>query len=196
MSTFRSLVVGALLLGIPAVGSAQMYTEDFNAPGAAWESGWLGQNSNLRNFYCGTTPNCEDRGNQPQGLWPTQNVGNTRILVNFLPAFGASITNFGIDIGSFTAVTFSVYDMNNTSIFFASVPTLASFVNGTSFSVASTNGVSGFSIDGSNVGGNNWIDNVTVNANLSQVPEPASIALLGAGLAVVGAVARRKRSKV
>ena len=192
IASIRSLFVGAVLLGAPAVVSAQVLVENFNAPGAAWESGWLGLNSNLRNYYCGFTPNCTDRGNQPQALWPTAISGNM-VSVLFTPTFGATITNFGLDIGSFTQVSFSVYDMNNTVIFFSAVPQLDSYTASTPFSVSSTNGVSGFSIDGNAVEGNNWIDNVTVDIT-STVPEPSSVALMGAGLAAVIVAARRRKN--
>lgn len=191
MSKFRSLLVGALLLGAPAIASAQVLIEDFNAPGAAWESGWLGQNSDLRNYFCGFSTNCTERGNAPTQLWPTAQLDNKSIKVQFLPLFGAGITQFGIDITSFVQVSLSVYDMSNTVLFTGSVPKLG-WSSPTSFSVSSTNGVSGFSLDGVvNVGGNNYIDNVTVN--IATVPEPSSVGLMGAGLAAVIVAARRRK---
>ena len=91
-SGFRHVAVAALLLAMPAVSSAQL-VEDFNAPGAAWESGWLGLNSDLGNYYCSGARGCTTRGNAPTALWAW---GNPQIVVNFNPTFGATIAYFAV----------------------------------------------------------------------------------------------------
>lgn len=179
----------ALLLVTPRTGSAQ-FLEDFNAPGDAWESGWLGLNSDLMNFYCGGSRGCTNRGNAPTALWAW---GNPKIVVNFNPTFGATISTFSVDVGNFTTTNLVIYDMANNIIYNQPVATNNSLNGGPTYSVNSANGVSRFEFSSSSASGNLNIDNVAVD--VVSTPEPASFLLFGTGLLALAAVRRRKVGK-
>ena len=81
-----------VLLAVALPVAAGTLTEDFNAPFPAWQSGWLGVNSNLVNDYVAEdgSPNTF-RGNNPDRLWVadslTYHAGN--VIISFLPSFAA-----------------------------------------------------------------------------------------------------------
>ena len=190
----KILLIGAILLGCVSAVHATTYLEDFNAPFPAWESGWLGTNSNLTNYYVTSSGTAHDfRGNNPDGLW----IGGQQIIFN--SSFGASLTSFSIDIAGYTPVALKVKDSLGNVILNQDVAlTFGAFTNPgvySSYSVQSTTGISEFDFIGDFVLGNTSIDNVQVtDGGGNPVPEPATMLLFGAGIAGLAAVGRRKRS--
>jgi len=175
--------------------SATVLTEDFNAPFPNWESGWLGTNSNLQNVY-GVGAG---RGNNPDGLWVSDGNNNDNIAhITFNTAFGSTISNFSIDVTSWVQpAVFTAFDKDGNTLISAAITSYGGALsNPGSYQTivfSSLNGVSGFDITGGQIEGNTGIDNVVVNAGATrQVPEPAALALLGIGLAGLGATRRRK----
>jgi hypothetical protein len=180
---------------------ALVYLEDFEAAFPAWESGWLGLNSNLTNYY-GVGA---DRGNNPDGLWIEDGDGihGTNSTIVFNPSFGSTLTGFGIDVAGWTPARLQVFDMSNVLL----LDTQIALTQGAwsdpgvyaHYSTTSDNGISKFAFVGTSGGqveGNTGIDNVTVSDGLQEregvVPEPASMILWGIGLA---GAALRKRSR-
>ncbi len=166
--------------------AATTYVEDFNDPFPQWESGWLGQKSNLQNYY-GVGAG---RGNNPDGLWIDDGDGirgTDTVEIVFDQIFGASLNSLAIDIAGYVPITFQVFDKDSNLIFSNNVTLTRGGTSNpgvyTSLSVTSTNGISGFSFvsSGSQVEGNTSIDNVVVTTGT--VPEPLTI--LGATTAIV-----------
>lgn len=186
----RSLLA---LLTIMSAGQANaaIFIEDFEAAFPAWESGWLGTNSNLQNFY-GIGGG---RGNNPDGLWIQDGLNLTNSTeISFNTGFGSAITSFSIDVTSWASgLVFNAYDMGGVSLIGTAITSYAgAYSNPGSYQTiafSSSNGVSRFEIIGSQIEGNTSIDNVVVSTG--QVPEPASLALLGIGLA--GLAMRRRK---
>jgi len=182
------------------VGSvnAALLTEDFEGGFPAWESGWLGTNSNLQNIY-GIG---QGRGNNPDGLWLDDgdgNRGNDTVEILFNSTFGSTLSQISFDLTTYVSgVSFDIFDMSGTSIFNSvlSVTRGAYTDPGTyeSFSVSSANGIKGFSLytTGSQIEGSTSIDNVSVTTGAVSVPEPASLALLALGLAGIGFSRKKK----
>jgi hypothetical protein len=194
----KSLAVLFLVFALALAANAQAttYLEDFEAAFPAWESGWLGTNSNLQNYYAVAGYGHAYRGNNPDGLWLTDGIlGGSLVKINFLPAFGATLTSFAIDIAGYSPCTLFVYDKQDNIIFNRVVTlTYGAFTDPgvyAHYAVDSINGIGAFALLGSSVEGNTSIDNVMVSTNA--VPVPPTVWLLGSGL--LGLVGLRRKFK-
>lgn len=194
---YKNLKSLLVLLAILSAGQANaaVLIEDFEGVFPAWESGWLGTNSNLENVY-GIGG---DRGNNPDGLWIQDGLSLANATeISFNAGFGSTITNFSIDVTSWiNGLIFNAYDMGNASLISTIITSYAGgYTDPGSYQTiafSSSNGLSRFEILGGSIEGNTSIDNVIVNAGVSQVPEPASLALLGIGLVGLSVARRRKQ---
>jgi hypothetical protein len=192
-------VLAVMTFGVMAnFAQATTYTENFNAPFPAWESGWLGVNSNLTDYYCGAR-GCSIRGNNPDGIWPTgTNIGGSSpIIVNFTPSFGATITSLSLDVAGFTPTNLLAFNSSNALIFDQAVAlTGGAFSNPgvySNYTIPSNSGISSFEFDSGAAAGNTSIDNVVVTT-LSPVPEPEAYAMMLAGLGLIGFIAYRRKN--
>ena len=185
-----------LALSVSAPAMATTLIEDFEAPFPAWESGWLGANSNLQNHY----GSGEGRGNNPDGLWITDGLGNgSDSVISFDAAFGATLSSLDIDIAAYATPTLRIWDLAGATLLSVVLPYNPGAYSNPGvynhFSVISTNGIGGFSLMGDYVEGNVSIDNVQVNLESmgSAVPEPATWALMITGFGLAGSALRRRR---
>ena len=196
-----SRIVGAIALAAASIGSAQatVFTEDFEGTFPAWESNWFGTQSTGRNYYCFGALGCATRGNNPDGLWISDPTGGSSapVEVNFGAAFGASLTSFTLDIAGYTPTTLEAFDSTNTLIFSQNVTlTSGAFTDpGTyaNYTINSTTGISRFTFSGS-ASGNTSIDNLVATTGTAPIPEPETYALMLAGLAALGLVAKRRKA--
>jgi hypothetical protein len=202
ISRILANVLAVMTFGMTAnLAQATTYTENFNAPFPAWESGWLGVNSNLTDYYCGAR-GCSIRGNNPDGIWPTgiDGTGTNNygpIIVNFTPSFGATITSLSLDVAGFTSTNLLAYNSSNALIFDQAVAlTGGAFSNPgvySNYTIPSNSGISSFKFDSGAAAGNTSIDNVVVTT-LSPVPEPEAYAMMLAGLGLIGFIAYRRKN--
>jgi hypothetical protein len=101
---------------------ATTYVEDIEAPFPAWESGWLGTNTNLQNYYVAEEGSPHSyRGNNPDGLWIDDGdgvYGGDTVEIKFNNAFGSSLTSLALDIAGYVPTHLKIYDMSNNLILF------------------------------------------------------------------------------
>ena len=192
---------------VAATAQATPIVEDFEEPFVGWESRYLGTLSNLENFYViAQSQPTTYRGNNPDGLWLDDGdglYGVDTVDIVFDSAFGATLTSFSIDIAGYTPIRLQVFDMSNALLLDTAVLlTFGAYTDPgvyANYAVSSSNGISRFSIlsdGGGQVEGNTGIDNVVVNSDAVQVPDPASLGSLAlgwAGLAVFARFQRRRR---
>lgn len=182
---------------------AATFTEDFEADFPTWESNWLGLNSDLNNYYCNGVRDCYDRGNNPDGIWAWGTgpiIGTGSITVNFSGSFAASLESLSLDVAGHANTNLLAYDISNNLIFSSAVAqTFGALTDpGTysNYTITSTNGISRFVFDSIYSAGNTSIDNViAVTSVAAPVPEPEIYAMLGAGLGLMGWVARRRKQR-
>lgn len=197
------LFLSLLLCGVAAAGTL---TEDFNAPFPAWESAWLGANSNLENYYVVSgTGSHSDRGNNPDGLWLDDGngiYGSSTVTIAFNPGFGATLTSFALDIAGHVPITLEIFDASNVNLLSTNVTLTygALTLPGVyaRYSANSSNGIGGFRFipppGGSQVEGNTSIDNVVATTQgEGGVPEPGTWVLLGTALLGLRILGLRRR---
>ena len=198
---FRTAVSGtcfaaSLLLG--GAAQAAIYSEDFEGEFPAWESDWFGTLSTGRNFYCGGLQGCALRGNNPDGLWIVGSIGGSSspVEVKFDPGFGAVLTSLKLNVAGFSPTTLEAFDSSNALIFSEAVTlTFGALTDPgvyASYTITSSTGISRFTFSGA-AAGNTSIDNLVAISGV--VPEPASYALMLAGMAGLAAVARRRQPR-
>jgi hypothetical protein len=195
----RAAVFGCIVtVGVPNLLSAQVFTEDFNDPFPAWESGWFGQNTDARNLSCPLVRGCADRGSNPFGLWLDGVSGGilSNIVVNFLNGVSTGITSLSMEVNGFVPAHLSVFDIHNVLIYQQEINSTESLLDGVVYTINSTSGMSRFEFEFfAGASGNIAIDDVVVTSDATVTPEPVSIALLGTGLAGLAALRRRRRRR-
>lgn len=202
MRSISALLLSLCLFAGTTSAATITYTENFNDDFPAWESNWLGVNSNLHNYY-ELHPIFRDnslRGDNLDGLWlADENFADTEAHIRFNDDFGRSIINFSIDITTWdTNLFFKAYDMDNNlihSVWISSFEGAYDYPgNYQTISFDSTNGLRGFSIVGGVAEGNTSIDNViaVIAQKTTAVSESSSLLLMMFGALALVAGRRRQ----
>jgi hypothetical protein len=204
----RTLLALALFMAslTPAAASPIVLLEEFEDPFENWEIRWLGENSNLTNYYVEAgNPDTTNRGNNPDGLWVADGVpGFAETRVVFDSGFGSMLDDFSIDLASHVdGARLEIFDVLNNVLLDAPIAqndgaTVDPGIYQNFFVRAGLNGIGGFRIYGGaqQAEGNISIDNVMTSIDfLEPVPEPATWLLLGSGgvVLVVRRVLSRRR---
>jgi hypothetical protein len=186
---YLKLVSAITFLLLSTSLNAATLVEDFNDGSPAWESRWLGKNSNIENYSGVGSPTGAlflyfTDGDELKG------AADPAVDITFDSIFGASIRDFSMDIDTSSVSTkIQVYDGLGSIILDSFSDTAAGFET---ISLSSMNGISGFSLSSTQlqqIEGNAALDNVVV----STIPVPAAAWLFVSGLIGLIGVARRKR---
>jgi hypothetical protein len=193
------LLGAAMILALPCAGTAATFTENLDGALPAWESEFMGTQSNLQNYF---GPGSTDNGGSP-ALWIDDEDGlyssDTSDTV-FNALFGASITSISFKLSAFVnGVTLGISDMSNSLIYAAAVTADGVFDPVLSYHTTGTNGVSRFSFSttGGQVEGNTRIDAIEiVTGVVSDVPPPGAppLAMIGMGALNVAGLRRRRKA--
>jgi hypothetical protein len=163
----KKLLCAIAMLAVSASASANLVTNgDFAAGGTGWS---LSGNTSFSTF---------------PGYWRDGAVGGDGILSQVIATIAGETYSVSFD----TSVTWGTMAVALNGTQFFSTSASGSFAE--SFVAASDNATLSFITR--NDPGYNVLDNVVVDHVARAVPEPASVALLGLGLAGLGAL-RRKR---
>lgn len=188
MRRISALLLSLYLFTGAATAAPIVYVEDFNDDFPTWESNWLGQNTNLHNFY-ELHPGFQDnsiRGENLDGLWlADENFADAEAHIRFNDDFGRSIINFSIDVTTWdTNLFFNAFDMDDNLIHSVWISSFEGALDypGTyqTISFDTSNGLRGFSIVGGVAEGNTSIDNVIalVAQKSTDVNESSSVMLM------------------
>jgi hypothetical protein len=178
-------------------------TENFDEPFASWESRFMGTESNLANYYVVQGGTVDDRGNNPDGLWLDDGdglYGSDIVNIVFNSSFAHSLTSMSFLLSIFfSGATLEFFDASGVTLSTQTVVGDAQFTPVLSYGVSSTTGIGGFRLIDSayaQLEGNTSIDaiSVTIGTVIPSVPVPAPIFLLGAAIAGLGVLRRKKLS--
>jgi hypothetical protein len=188
----------ACLLGLASSAGATTWVEEFESPLPAWESDWLGANSNLENYYAADGQSNSTRGNNPDGLWISDGdgllLGDSIVDIVFDGALASILTSLSLDVAAHVDVGIQIYDAQGDLLL--DIGSIALTGGGrsdpgsyTTFSASSTSGIGGFRFIRhiQQIEGNTSIDNVVAG---SATPEPGTLALVSLGMVGLGALRR------
>lgn len=128
-------------------------------------------------------------------VWADGGDGNSQARIDLQPLNGQQVTLSSFDLGAYSfgtlATTVSVTDLQSGATLFSFTGSVGnSNVSATTFT-PNVSSVNGLRITWQDSAYNVGIDHITFN--VTAVPEPGTVALMLAGLTLVGAAARRRR---
>jgi hypothetical protein len=186
-----------VVLCLATAASAQVFTDDFDATATglnATPSGWTISDGTVDTIGPGLFDLLPGNGNY---IDLDGSTGNAGVLSRSFSALAGNTY-----VATFVLAGSRRGDTNNVDVSFGSATdlfALASSAGPTTYTLSFTPGSDGtFSLSFGNQGGDNLgalLLNVSVNADVvGAIPEPQTYALMLAGLAALGVVARRRRA--
>lgn len=147
-----------------AANQVEPTCEAFDDPFIGWRDRYLGQRSNLENYYAWNNPGRRGtRGNNPTGIWIHDGDPTRGATITFDAEFGASLSAISLDADCFSGTTFFVKDKDGTQIFSQACSGGRFPLQGrTHLEATSTNGIGSWGFTGGSVEGNTAIDNICV----------------------------------